>query len=91
MKYVVCYIIFINIVGFFIMGIDKQKAKKGKWRIQEKTLFAIALLFGSFGVGLGMKHYRHKTKHKSFVIGIPLIEIVQVAIALVVLIKLLGA
>lgn len=84
MKYIVCYMVFINIVGFFVMGIDKQKAKKGKWRIQEKTLFAIALLFGSYGVGLGMKHYRHKTKHKSFVIGIPLIEIVQIVIAVVV-------
>lgn len=83
--YAIIYFIVINLIGFFAMMIDKRRAKRGEWRIPEKTLFTIAILFGSFGVSLGMKQFRHKTKHKSFVIGIPAIEIVQVILVLAVL------
>lgn len=72
------YLIIINIIGILIMGIDKRKAQKQQWRISEKTLFITALLGGSFGVRIGMELFRHKTKHKSFTIGIPLIFILQV-------------
>ena len=82
--YVSVYLILINLVGFFAMMIDKGRAKRGAWRIPEKTLFIIAILFGSVGVSLGMKRFRHKTKHKSFVIGIPAIEIVQLILVIVV-------
>lgn len=84
MNYCLIYLLIINVIGFFIMMVDKHRAKRGAWRIPEKTLFTIAILFGSLGVSLGMKKFRHKTKHKSFVIGIPVIEIVQLLILIAV-------
>lgn len=71
------YLLIINAVGFLVMLIDKQKAKKNRWRIPEKTLFGVALIGGSAGCLLGMYAVRHKTKHKSFTIGMPVILIVQ--------------
>lgn len=62
------------------MGIDKSKARKQKWRIRESTLFIVAALGGSIGSIIGMYTFRHKTKHTSFVVGMPLILIVQIAI-----------
>lgn len=73
----VIYLILINLVGFFSMGVDKKKAKSNQWRIKEKTLFFIAVIGGSAGSVLGMKVFRHKTKHTAFVIGMPLILMVQ--------------
>ena len=84
MKYVGIYFIVINVIGYLAMLIDKKRAVRGAWRIPEKTLFTIALLYGSIGVSLGMKRFRHKTKHKSFVIGIPVIEIAQLILLIVV-------
>ena len=75
---VIIYFIIINIIGLFSMGIDKQKAIRKKWRIPESTLFMIAILGGSLGSFIGMKWFCHKTKHFSFVIGIPAIFIVQI-------------
>lgn len=82
MTYFLIYLVIINLFGFVIMGIDKSRARKSKWRISEKTIFATALLGGSIGVKLGMQHYRHKTQHKQFVYGIPAIIIVQLIAAL---------
>lgn len=79
---ILIYLLVMNIIGFAIMGIDKSKAKRGAWRIPEKTLFLIAILGGSIGSLLGMKQFRHKTKHKTFTIGMPAILIVQAAIIL---------
>lgn len=79
---ILIYLVVMNIIGFAIMGIDKSKAKRGAWRIPEKTLFLIAILGGSIGSLLGMKQFRHKTKHKTFTIGMPAILIVQAAIIL---------
>ena len=73
----IIYIIAINLIGFFIMGIDKRKARRGKWRISERTLFTIALLFGSIGILIGMYVFRHKTKHLIFTIGIPTLLVIQ--------------
>lgn len=70
-----------TIVGYASMGIDKAKAKKRAWRIPEATLFSIAILGGSIGSILGMFHFRHKTKHWYFVVGMPLIFFIQLAIA----------
>lgn len=78
MKVTLIYIGIMNLIGYCIMGIDKWKARKGKWRIPEKTLFGVAFLGGSIGSMLGMKHFRHKTKHKSFVYGMPAILILQI-------------
>ncbi len=76
------YFLIINVIGFFLMGIDKLRAKKQVWRVPEKTLFLIALLGGSVGTNIGMYVFRHKTKHWYFVIGMPLILIAQVALGL---------
>lgn len=73
------YLILINLIGFISMGLDKSKAKRGKWRIKERTLFLIALAGGSIGSLSGMYFFRHKTKHRSFVLGIPAIFILQAA------------
>lgn len=78
---IVFYLFMINITGFAVMGIDKQKAIKKRWRIRESTLFLIALIGGSFGSIVGMRVFHHKTKHWYFVCGMPLILIFQIAIA----------
>lgn len=77
------YLVFINILAFVLMGADKAKAKRNAWRIPEKTLFLSAILGGSIGAILGMQLFRHKTRHRSFVLGMPAILALQVAIALV--------
>ena len=73
MLYVICYLLIVNIIAFFLMGIDKKKAQTGAWRIPEKTLFLSAILGGGVGAIAGMQLFRHKTRHRSFVIGMPLI------------------
>ena len=74
------YLLVINVVGFFLMGIDKLRAKKQVWRVPEKTLFLIAVIGGSIGTNVGMYVFRHKTKHWYFVIGMPVILIAQIAL-----------
>ena len=74
----ISYAIIMNIVGFALMGIDKHKAKKRAFRIPEATLFTVALIGGSIGSILGMYIFRHKTRHRSFVYGMPAILILQV-------------
>lgn len=71
------YVVIINLLGFFIMYIDKSKAINNKWRVPEKTLLSIAILGGSIGSLLGMHTFRHKTKHPKFTLGIPVIIICQ--------------
>ena len=75
--YFLFYLIVINLIGFCIMGLDKYKAKKGKWRTPEKTLFTITLLGGGIGTTAGMYHFRHKTKKMYFTIGLPTITIAE--------------
>lgn len=75
------YLIAINMAGFFAMLADKQRARKNKWRIKEQTLFLIALAGGSAGSIAGMYLFRHKTKHWYFVLGMPLILVLQIALA----------
>ncbi|MBQ6293789.1 MAG: DUF1294 domain-containing protein [Lachnospiraceae bacterium] len=77
---VIAWLVIINLVAFAIFGIDKKRAKKGQWRIPEKTLFLSAILGGSIGAILGMYLFRHKTKHWYFRIGIPAILIAQIVI-----------
>lgn len=71
------YFLTISSIGFFSMGIDKRKAKKHRYRTRERTLLLIAALGGSVGSYLGMKYFHHKTLHKKFTIGIPLIFFIQ--------------
>lgn len=77
-KWLLFYVLCMNVGGFFLMGWDKRQAKKDRWRVPEVRFFLVACLGGSVGCWLGMRKFRHKTKHKQFVIGIPLIFILQV-------------
>lgn len=72
------YLLVVNVVAFALMGIDKSKAKRGAWRIPERTLFLPVVLFGSLGGTLGMLTFRHKTKHWYFKYGFPALLVVQV-------------
>ena len=81
----VCYLITINALGLLLMLIDKEKARRKRWRIPEKSLFLVAAIGGSVGCNLGMYLLRHKTKHHSFTIGMPLILILQLAVAVYIL------
>ncbi len=76
------YLLGINLYGVFVMYSDKKKSKSGKWRTPENTLFSIAAAFGALGIFIGMRLFRHKTKHNKFVIGIPIILVVQLFIFL---------
>ena len=84
MKYFLIYLVIINILTFFIMGIDKRKAKLGKWRIKEYTLFLFALFGGSIGAIAGMYTFRHKTKKARFFIGFPLILILEILLGILI-------
>ena len=68
----------INVVTFFVYGIDKWKASRRAWRIPEATLLGLAAIGGSIGAWLGMRTWHHKTQHKKFLIGVPAIIIIQV-------------
>ena len=72
----------LNVITFFLYGFDKWKAKKDRWRIPESTLLLLAVLGGSIGAWLCMKIWHHKTMHKKFKYGIPLIMILQIGILL---------
>ncbi|MGG7163311.1 DUF1294 domain-containing protein [Clostridium ihumii] len=77
------YILFINIISFFIMLIDKRKAINKKWRVRESSLITFALLGGCIGMLLSMYLFRHKTKHPKFYIGVPLILIIHLILLFV--------
>lgn len=71
----------LNLAAFAAMGVDKRRAKRGAWRIPERTLFLLALFGGSIGAIAGMWLFRHKTRHWYFVVGMPAILILQIAAA----------
>lgn len=76
--FLIAYLLGINLAGLLSMAIDKRRARNHRWRIPEKTLFLIAALGGSIGSILGMLLFRHKTRHLSFCLGMPLILALQV-------------
>jgi len=82
--WIMIYLVAASLFGFILMGADKKKAVQHKWRIPEKSLFLIALAGGSVGVLLGMVVFRHKTKHLSFLLGIPMIIAAQICAAVLV-------
>ncbi len=84
MKYFIIYLIVINIIAFLSMYIDKRRAKYGKWRIKEHTLFILALLGGSIGSIAGMYTFRHKTQKARFFIGFPAILILEVLLGILI-------
>ena len=79
MKYLI-YLLAVNAVTFIVYGIDKYKAKHAKWRISEATLILLAVIGGSIGAWCGMKVWHHKTMHKKFKYGVPVILLLQVAL-----------
>ena len=79
-KIFLIYLFIINLLGFLIMLIDKQRAIHKEWRISEKTLIGIAICGGAIGMLLGMSSFRHKTKHKKFTIGIPTILLIHICL-----------
>ena len=84
---ILIYFILINIIGFLVMLIDKKKAEKGKWRIQEKTIFIITALGGGIGTITGMYVFHHKTKKLQFTIVLPTITILEIVLGIYLLIK----
>lgn len=80
--HILLYLIIINASAFLLMLMDKQKAKRGAWRISEATLMWVSILGGSIGSLLGMYLCRHKTRHIKFTLGIPLILAAQIALLL---------
>ena len=79
------YAAIINFTGFALMGVDKYRAKKRAFRIPEATLFIVAIIGGSVGSLIGMYLFHHKTRHRSFVFGMPLILLLQIALAFAIL------
>jgi uncharacterized membrane protein YsdA (DUF1294 family) len=84
------YLVGINLYGFIIMGIDKGRAKKDQWRISEKHLLGSAALGGSLGVLLGMKTFRHKTKHRLFQWSVPIMLVLQFGLLLYLVSKIVA-
>lgn len=82
---VVIYLVVINVVAFVVYGVDKYKAKRGRWRAPEAKLLGLAAIGGSIGAWLGMKVWHHKTMHKKFQYGVPLILIAQIALVVFIL------
>ena len=80
MNIILGYLLAVNITSFLSYGIDKYKAKKGQWRISEATLLTMATIGGSIGAWAGMRLWHHKTMHKKFKYGIPVIMIMQVCL-----------
>lgn len=79
MDYFYLYLIVINLIGFLIMKIDKDRARKRQWRIPEAHIWLISLIGGSIGTTFGMFTFRHKTKHVSFRFGLPILILIQIA------------
>ena len=86
MKYIIIYVIAINLIAFLEMYIDKRRARNGKWRIKESTLFTLVLLGGGIGGIAGMYTFRHKTKKMQFVIGFPAILIIEIVCIIIFLV-----
>ncbi len=80
-KAILLYIIAVNVVAFIVYGIDKYKARHAKWRISEATLLLLAVIGGSVGAWCGMKAWHHKTMHRKFKYGAPVIFILQLVLA----------
>ena len=87
-KILIAYLLLINIITLILYGIDKWKAKHNMWRIPEATLIILAAVGGSVGAFAAMKLFHHKTMHKKFYIGVPVIIILQIAMCLTIYLKM---
>ena len=82
LKWIGLWVLALSILDFALMGADKGRARRGAWRVPEKTFFLVALLGGSPGAILGMRLFHHKTRHWYFMWGLPAILIAQLALAI---------
>ncbi|HEU5141299.1 MAG TPA: DUF1294 domain-containing protein [Bacillales bacterium] len=82
---VVGYAVLLNVTGFVLVGADKRRARKDKWRIPEARLWLVAWIGGALGIWLGMKRFHHKTQHRKFVIGVPFLFFINLVVYLAVL------
>lgn len=82
MQIILALLVTLNLCGIVIMAYDKHRAKRGQWRVQEKTLLLVTGFGGSLGILAGMILFHHKTKHLKFVLGVPLIILLQVMLSL---------
>jgi uncharacterized membrane protein YsdA (DUF1294 family) len=89
-KYFWIYLALVNVIGFFLMKHDKELSRKKKWRVSERRIFTYAAVGGALGVWAGMLAYRHKTKHMSFVLGVPALAVVNAACVYLLLARLAG-
>ncbi len=80
---IVIYLAAINVITFIMFGADKARAVKGKWRISEAALILAALLGGSTGALAGMRFFHHKTRHRKFTVGIPVILALQIILMVI--------
>ena len=82
LRNIIIYLIVINLIGFYMMWSDKRRAKWGKWRIPENTLFIVTALGGGIGTIAGMYTFRHNTKKLKFTIGLPTILILEIILVI---------
>lgn len=85
---IIIYLLLINLIGFFVMWLDKKKAQHAKWRIKESTLLLVAAFGGGIGTIAGMYTFRHKTQKAKFVFGFPAIIVIQILIAIMIIFKI---
>ena len=83
LKAVIIYLAAINVITFIMFGADKARAVKGRWRISEAALILAALMGGSIGALAGMRIFHHKTRHRKFTIGIPVILALQIILMVI--------
>ncbi|WP_276355547.1 DUF1294 domain-containing protein [Cohnella caldifontis] len=74
------YLAFVNALAYLLMTLDKSKARRGAWRIPERTLLLAAAVGGALGAWIAMRTRRHKTKHAVFAVGIPFLFVLQAAL-----------
>lgn len=84
---ILAYFIIVNIISFSLMGIDKKRARKAEYRISEKTLWTWAIIGGGTGAFIGMRHFRHKTKHFTFKWGLPVLMVFQIVLLITIIIR----
>ena len=88
MQYLAVYLIVMNVIAFIIYGADKVKARRGQWRVSERTLLTLAALGGAGGAWLAMHVFRHKTKHRKFTVCVPLFIVLWGALLAVLIVRL---
>ncbi len=88
MQYLAVYLIVMNVIAFIIYGADKAKARRGLWRVSERTLLTLAALGGAGGAWLAMHVFRHKTKHRKFTVCVPLFIVLWGAMLAALIVRL---